>query len=620
MNVSNVSLIETRDVKTSTEILKSSSSEPLDAEEEAVLAHLIRRKLNNSSDDFFECESGGGKKNRFLRVPKCEKESCDAAPSTLRQRNRRLESFIEALSGPSRDAVTTQQASSLKKIPAPQKKTILKKAGINDSSKMDHKTVLALKEKTDLSWKQLRELKRFMKEFDFKMENEKMSRDLAKELTVPIESDARVFFDKDGEEEQIPFARVGITPLVIKMLDTYDAMDLLTWHEGAIPADEIWIKFGGDHGKGSMKFCIQVLNVSKPNSKKNTFVVGFAEVKDSYENLKVCMDIFKKDLDELQNTVWKNRTIKLYLFRDYEFLTKMYGLSGAAGKHPCLWCLTSKTNMKASASCDEARSLKMIETSHRRFQNYGRGKKEIVGRYYNCLNKPLVSTELDHVAPPYLHLLLGIVLRHHRLLEAAADAVDAMLAQQSEDDAYGEGESVRRFGSNWKQAEQLKKQEMDLYGMLVLEGDGAHLMEEDEKIECIEDLKDAQDALDDLERGDKLGEREGPVCSKFDNILSKNRITPQAYHSRSFVGNHCHKYLTKKVFEELTASAVETTYACTKNITIREEAERMQRKFNTLNEAFAFVHESVSHCQPIKSEDISTIRGQILNYTSISVS
>ena len=59
LNVSNISLIETnslietRDVKTSTEILKSSSSEPLDAEEEAVLAHLIRRKLNNSSDDFF---------------------------------------------------------------------------------------------------------------------------------------------------------------------------------------------------------------------------------------------------------------------------------------------------------------------------------------------------------------------------------------------------------------------------------------------------------------------------------------------------------------------------------------------------------------------------------------
>ena len=42
----------------------------------------------------------------------------------------------------------------------------------------------------------------------------------------------------------------------------------------------------------------------------------------------------------------------------------------------------------------------------------------------------------------------------------------------------------------------MKKQEMDLYGMLVLEGDGAHLMEEDEKIECIENLKDVQDALD----------------------------------------------------------------------------------------------------------------------------
>ena len=40
-------------VKTTAEILKSSLSEPLDAEEEAVLAQLIRRKLHKSNNDFF---------------------------------------------------------------------------------------------------------------------------------------------------------------------------------------------------------------------------------------------------------------------------------------------------------------------------------------------------------------------------------------------------------------------------------------------------------------------------------------------------------------------------------------------------------------------------------------
>ena len=26
------------------------------------------------------------------------------------------------------------------------------------------------------------------------------------------------------------------------------------------------------------------------------------------------------------------------MFGDYEFLTNMFGLSGASGRYPCLWC------------------------------------------------------------------------------------------------------------------------------------------------------------------------------------------------------------------------------------------------------------------------------------------
>ena len=193
-----------------------------------------------------------------------------------------------------------------------------------------------------------------------------------------------------------------------------------------------------------------------------------------------------------------------------------------------------------------------------------------------------------------------------------------MLARQSEDDALGEGESVRAFGSRWKEAEQLKKETNHLYGKLQLENDTlTESLTEDEKKECTLKLEEVQEAIDNLKRGDEPGERQGPVCSKFDNILNMNRITPQAYHSRSFVGNHCHKYVSKKVYEELTASAVKTTFACTKNIMIREEAERMQRRFDMLNEAFAQVHESISHCRPIKSKEIPLIQIQILNYTSM---
>ena len=44
----------------------------------------------------------------------------------------------------------------------------------------------------------------------------------------------------------------------------------LYWDEGAIPEDEICLKFGGDKGGGTFKMCFQLLNVPSPNASDNT--------------------------------------------------------------------------------------------------------------------------------------------------------------------------------------------------------------------------------------------------------------------------------------------------------------------------------------------------------------
>ncbi len=36
----------------------------------------------------------------------------------------------------------------------------------------------------------------------------------------------------------------------------------LTWHDGAIPSDEIWVKLGGDKGRGSFKLNLQLVNTA----------------------------------------------------------------------------------------------------------------------------------------------------------------------------------------------------------------------------------------------------------------------------------------------------------------------------------------------------------------------
>ncbi|RUA07205.1 MAG: hypothetical protein DSY43_00335 [Gammaproteobacteria bacterium] len=74
----------------------------------------------------------------------------------------------------------------------------------------------------------------------------------------------------------------------------------MTWHSGLVPSDEIWLKFGGDKGEGSFKMAFEIANLLKPNSTKNTVVFSAFEAQDSPHNVKLALDHYKDDLDNLQ--------------------------------------------------------------------------------------------------------------------------------------------------------------------------------------------------------------------------------------------------------------------------------------------------------------------------------
>ena len=78
------------------------------------------------------------------------------------------------------------------------------------------------------------------------------------------------------------------------------SQDGLTWHEGAIPSNEVWVKLGGDKGRGSFKFNVQVVNVQHPNSTHNTSLVAVFKAGDSMANLHTGLDQYRKAVDELQ--------------------------------------------------------------------------------------------------------------------------------------------------------------------------------------------------------------------------------------------------------------------------------------------------------------------------------
>ena len=69
--------------------------------------------------------------------------------------------------------------------------------------------------------------------------------------------------------------------------------------------DEVHIKVGGDHGGGSFKMSFQVGNVLNPNSKENTVVFSVFEAKDYRMNIKLGLERFKSQLNELQVSKWQ---------------------------------------------------------------------------------------------------------------------------------------------------------------------------------------------------------------------------------------------------------------------------------------------------------------------------
>lgn len=79
----------------------------------------------------------------------------------------------------------------------------------------------------------------------------------------------------------------------------------LTWHNGVIPDNEIWVKFGGDKGGSSFKMAFQIINVVHPNSLKNTVTCACFCGDDSYYNLMKTLPRVIDQISDLANLEWR---------------------------------------------------------------------------------------------------------------------------------------------------------------------------------------------------------------------------------------------------------------------------------------------------------------------------
>ena len=359
---------------------------------------------------------------------------------------------------------------------------------------------------------------------------------------------------------------------------------------------------------------LQVTNLHKPiNAQQNTFIMALSSIRDSHVNIERFLNGGLGDeIDALSSLTWRNKKIVVFVNGDYEYLCKIYGLSGPQGTHPCLWCLVTKTQIRHNAvtPSTQQRNLKSLHTNHEAFVAQG-GIKNSVSQHQNCLHAPLSVVELDFVAPPYLHILLGVVLKHHRLLENAAHEIDTQIMSLCRTDNLTKlGHILRKYGSNWKTFIGLKNELTHLKTKMVMSNN------ETERKPIKKEKKIVQQKIMNL-AFQKLVPRSGPIASSLDDILTQNHITPQAYHSRSFIGNHCHKYTRQTVYTQLTNAVITQTQACTRDPFIVDDAHVTAHNFNLINAAYSAVHAAISHSHPIDQKDLPAIKEQIDTYMNL---
>ena len=286
----------------------------------------------------------------FRRTTATRTPSHQASSETVRRRSAELSAHQLDLSGGTAQSARHQEVAGLKRLTKEEQEELLQGAGLKSSSN-EAGSLLAIKADLSLPWNKLRKLKTWLKSFGVELESERTVHNFIASSIPPYTSKKVPMTKRNGEITMAAFVFFpNLIDIVIHYLDMYDESGKLHGHDGAIPSEEVWIKLGGDRGGGSFKFVMEVANAEHPNSVKNTVPVCVFDSQDTTSNLHLALGHYAEQVKELQTMKWRGKSIVVFIFGDYEFQTKLYGLSGASGQHPCLHCLCSKKSMQVALS------------------------------------------------------------------------------------------------------------------------------------------------------------------------------------------------------------------------------------------------------------------------------
>ncbi|KAL8618653.1 hypothetical protein ACOMHN_048829 [Nucella lapillus] len=281
----------------------------------------------------------GGQPIILQKIVKPRKASTQARTPLRKKRAKTINKIRLNISGNTEEDAAKQQSTELKSAPKARKRLVLKEAKCGPMS-VTAKQGAAIRVGLGLSETKHRVQRRYFRWLGVHFASErKEKKEQLKAQGAEIEGQMRtleVWNDTEKNMDLTPTPCAGIKDIpsyVTRLLDEYDSQGRLTWHDGSIPEDEIWIKIGGDHGGKSFKMMLQVANLANANSKHNTCMFTIVECKDTPENLRRLLVPYKDQLSELETMQWKEKRTRVFVFGDYDFLTKLNKVSDPT--EPC---------------------------------------------------------------------------------------------------------------------------------------------------------------------------------------------------------------------------------------------------------------------------------------------
>ena len=393
---------------------------------------LLSKLISAKSEGSQVQQRTGGRPVVWERVTAARVSSEEASERTRRRRSSELDHLRHTVCGGLTGSFA-QQSHDTRVMSRQSREALLKDAGILPKGTTPG-IGLAIKADLQLPWYALRKLRRYMREFGVPLESEQCMRHQVKNsLPFQLLAQEIPLCSKTGSVTLCPVVCFeNLVELVVHYIQLHADAGTLTWRDGSIPEDEVWVKVGGDHGGESFKLCFQIVNTASPNSLANTIPFLVFGAKDSPSNLQTTLEPYYAQFQQLSTTEWNGKRIRLTVFGDYEFLTKSYGLSGSSGRRPCLFCLSTKDEFQTPLTPEvQPRSLDQLKEDFDRFSGSG-GALSTAKHYNNVIRPTIIPVELDNICMPVLHLDLGIFPWLYEAMIRDTDSLDLSIARSGQ--------------------------------------------------------------------------------------------------------------------------------------------------------------------------------------------